>query len=157
MDKNLYNSKYINNIVNANRNQRGTKANDFTLNDSQNKEIVFSKFSKDKVVLIEFWASWCGPCREANPKLEEIYQKYKGKGFEILGISLDYDIKTLQKSIETDQITWTNLLDIKGSKSVKELYTQSALPANILIDRNGIIVARNISSTLEDEIIKLLK
>ena len=158
LDKNLFNSKYIYNIVHADRNQPGTKASDFTLRDTQNKDIVFSKFSKDKVVLLEFWASWCVSCRRANPRLEEIYRKYKEQGFEILGISQDRDMQTLQKSIETDQITWTNLLDIKGNKSVKELYNTSSLPTNILIDKNGTVIARNIGlSDLESEIVKLLK
>ena len=158
LDNNLYNSKYIYNIVNADRNQPGTKAADFMLKDAQNKEIVFSKFSKDKVVLLDFWASWCVPCRAANPKLEKIYQQFKDEGFEIVGISQDSDIQTLQKSIEIDQITWTNLLDIKGNRAVKELYNISSLPANILIDKNGTVIARNVGlSDLESEIIKLLK
>jgi len=158
LDKNLYNSKYINNIVNADRNQLGMKASDFTLKDIQDNEIVFSRFSKDKIILLEFGASWCGPCRKNNPILEEIYQQYKDKGFEILGISQDRDMQTLQKSIETDQITWTNLLDVKGNKAVKDLYNTSSLPAYILIDRNGIVVARNVSiSDIENEIVKLLR
>ena len=158
LDKSLSNSKYIYNIVNADRNQPGMKASDFTLKDLQNNDIVFSKFSKDKIILMDFWASWCGPCRTANPRLEEIYQRYKVKGFEILGISQDRNMQTLQKSIETDQITWTNLLDVKGNKVVTDLYNFSSLPANVLIDRNGIVVARNVDiSDIENEIVKLLE
>ena len=158
LDKSLYDSKYIYEIVHANRNQQGTKASDFTLKDSRNNEIIFSKFSKDKVILMDFWASWCGPCRKANPKIEEIYRQYKDKGFEVLGISQDRDIETLQKSIEKDQITWTNLLDVKGNKAVSKLYNLSVLPGNILIDKNGIVIARNVNlSDLEGEIEKLLK
>jgi thiol-disulfide isomerase/thioredoxin len=158
LDKKLYHSKYIYNVINADRNQQGMKASDFTLKNLQNNEVVFSRFSKGKVVLMDFWASWCGPCRKANPQLEKIYRQYKDKGFEILGISHDRDIQTLQKSIEKDRITWPNLIDIKGNKSIAALYNFSSLPANILIDRNGIVIARNISlSDLENEIVKLLK
>ena len=157
LDKNLYNSKYIYNIVNADRNQPGTKASDFMLKDAQNNEVVFSSFAKDKVVLMDFWASWCGPCRVANPILEKIYQQYKDKGFEILGISQDRDIQTLQESIEKDRITWINLLDTIGNKSVKELYNISSLPANLLIDKNGTIVARNVGLSDMEEIVKLLE
>ena len=158
LDKSLYKSKYIYNIINADRNRHGTKASDFTLKDTQNKEVNFFTFSKDKVILLDFWASWCGPCRVANPKLEKIYQQYRDKGFEILGISQDRDMQTLQKSIEIDQITWINLLDIKGEKSVSNLYNCTSLPANILIDRNDIVAARNVSlSDLENEIVKLLE
>ena len=156
LDKDLYHSKYIYNIINTDRNHQGTKASDFTLKDAYNKEVVFSRFSKDKVVLIDFWASWCAPCRIANPELEKIYQKYKDKGFEILGVSQDRDIQTLQESIVNDQITWTNLIDIRGNKSVSELYNISSLPANILIDRNGIVVARNVSLSDLEELEKLL-
>ena len=158
LDKSLHKSKYIYDIVNADRNQPGIKASDFTLKDLQNNEIVFSKFSKDRVILMDFWASWCAPCRKSNPILEKIYQRYKDKGFEILGISQDRDIQTLQKSIETDQISWTNLLDVKGINAVTQLYNCSSLPSNILIDRNGIVVARNIDlSDIENEIVKLLR
>ena len=158
LDKSLHNSKYIYNIINADRNQQGIKASDFTLKDLQGNEVVFSKFSKDKIILLEFGASWCGPCRKNNPIMEKIYQKYKNKGFEILGISQDRDLQTLQKSIETDQITWTNLLDVKGNKAVKDLYNTSSLPTYILIDRNGIVVVRNVSiSDIENEIEKLLR
>ena len=158
LDKNLYKSKYIYNVMNADRNQPGIKASDFTLIDTQNKEVNFSAFSKDKVILMEFWASLCGPCRVANPELEKIYQQNREKGFEILGISQDRDKQTLQRSIEIDQITWINLLDLKGEKSVSYLYNCTLLPANILIDRNGMVSARNISlSDLENEILKLLE
>ena len=158
LDKSLHNSRYIYNIVNADRNQPGIKASDFTLKDLQNNEIVFSKFSKDKVILLDFWASWCSPCRKSIPTLEKIYQQYKDRGFEILGISQDRDMQTLQKTIETDQISWTNLLDVKGINAVTHLYNCSSLPSNILIDRHGIVVARNVNlSDIENEIVKLLR
>jgi thiol-disulfide isomerase/thioredoxin len=158
LDRRLHNSKYIYDIIHADRNQPGIKASDFTLKDLQNNEIVFSKFSKDKVILMDFWASWCAPCRKSNPILEKIYQQYKDNGFEILGISQDRDMQTLQKAIEADQISWTNLIDIKGFNAVTHIYNCSSLPSNILIDRNGIVVARNVAlSDIENEIVKLLR
>jgi thiol-disulfide isomerase/thioredoxin len=157
LDEGLHGSKYVYGVVNKDRNQPGKRADDFTLKDSRGNEVVFSEFARGRVVLLEFWASWCAPCRAANPKLEEIYQKYRGRGFEIVGISQDRDMQTLRQSIEKDGVTFTNLLDVNGYDAVDKLYNTGMLPANVLIDKNGIVVAREINlSELENGIEKLL-
>lgn len=158
LDESVQGSKYVYGVVSGDRNQPGQPADDFTLKDSQNKEVVFSAFAEGKVVLLEFWASWCVPCRAANPKLEELYGKYKDRGFEILGISADRDVQTLRQSIEKDGLTFTNLMDVSGVNSVGYIYNMQMVPTSVLIDRNGMVVARDLNLTqLEDEILKLLQ
>ena len=157
LDERLHVSKYVYGVVSGDRNQTGKRADDFTLKDTRGRDVVFSEFSKGKVVLLEFWASWCAPCRAANPKLEEIYRKYKERGFEILGISEDNDMEVLRQSIEKDGITFTNLLDVAGNDAVDYIYNLQKMPTNVLIDRNGMVVAREIKlAELENEILKLL-
>lgn len=154
LDEKLHNSKYYYGIVNAHRNQPGKKADDFTLKDARDEDFVFSEFSRNKVILIDFWASWCRPCRASNPKLQMIYQKYKDRGFEIVGISLDDNWKNLKRAVEADGITWTNLLD---NNEIAALYNRTSLPAYILIDRSGTVVGRfDESSGIEDELVKIL-
>jgi thiol-disulfide isomerase/thioredoxin len=157
LDESLHGSKYVYGVVNKDRNRPGKKADDFTLKDSRGNDFVFSEFSKGKVILLEFWASWCGPCRKANPGLEELYRKYKDCGFEIIGISQDRDMEILKQSMEKDGITFTNLLDVNGYDAVDKLYNTQRLPSNVLIDRNGMVVLRDVDlSGLENEIVKLL-
>ena len=157
LDERLHVSKYVYGVVSGDRNQTGKRADDFTLKDTRGRDVVFSEFSKGKVVLLEFWASWCAPCRAANPKLEEIYRKYKERGFEILGISEDNDMEVLRQSIEKDGITFTNLLDVACNDAVDYIYNLQKMPTNVLIDRNGMVVAREIKlAELENEILKLL-
>ncbi|HNU87189.1 MAG TPA: TlpA disulfide reductase family protein [Ferruginibacter sp.] len=95
-----------------------------------------------KVVLIDFWASWCAPCRAANPYIQKLYSKYKDKGFEVLGVSLDTKQKEWLKAIKQDRLKYTQVIDNSGWRSkVAERYFVELLPTNFLVDRTGKIVA----------------
>jgi thiol-disulfide isomerase/thioredoxin len=93
--------------------------------------------------LIEFWPSWCGPCRKSNPNLVNLYHDYNNLGFEIIGVSPENNKSDWIKAIELDKLTWTNVSDLKGSINEGALrYGVNGIPDNVLIDKNGIIVAR---------------
>ncbi|WP_223577899.1 TlpA disulfide reductase family protein [Sphingobacterium sp. GVS05A] len=112
---------------------------------------------KGKYLLLDFWASWCGPCREENPYVVKAYQKFKAKNFEILGISLD-DETTKEKwlkAINEDQLTWLQVSDLQGWQSkVAELYHVRGIPQNFLLDPKGVIIATNLR---EKELLKTLE
>lgn len=100
---------------------------------------------KGKYVLVDFWASWCPPCREENPKLVAIYQDFKDKNFEILGVSFDKDMNAWKKAIQDDKLTWKHISDLQHwNNGAAAIYGIKAIPQNILVDPNGIIVARNL-------------
>ncbi len=95
-----------------------------------------------KVVLIDFWASWCAPCRASNPYIQKLYSKYKDKGFEVIGVSLDTKQKEWLKAIKQDRLKYTQVIDNSGWRSkVAERYFVELLPTNFLVDRTGKIVA----------------
>jgi len=98
-----------------------------------------------KVVLIDFWASWCGPCREGNPYIQKLYKKYKANGFEVFAVSLDVNKALWLKAIRQDRLTYTQVIDPTGWLSkIAEKYFVDALPTNFLLDKSGKIVAINI-------------
>lgn len=120
----------------------GNDAPEIILETNKGEEITLSEL-KGKIVLVDFWASWCHPCREANPLLADAYLKYNHKGFEILSVSLDDDKAHWLKAIEQDKLPWKwHASDLKGwdSKVIQD-YQVEALPTSYLIDRDGKIVA----------------
>lgn len=122
----------------------GKPAVDFTLNDSTGNPIAISSF-QGKILLIDFWASWCAPCRRENPNVVKLYNDYKDKGFEIIGVSFDENRERWVEAIHQDQLTWPHVSDLKGWQSAAgKLYAISSIPATVLLDRNGIIVAKNL-------------
>lgn len=122
----------------------GTKLKPFELPDTNENQINISDF-KNKILLVEFWASWCAPCRQSNPELRKIYDSYKHMGFEIFGVSIDSDKNAWLKAIEKDGLSWVNTIAKEGcnNKVMKSLGIQY-VPSNYLIDKNGNILAINI-------------
>jgi peroxiredoxin len=122
----------------------GGMAADFTLSDPNGKQVKLSSF-RGKYVLIDFWASWCGPCRMENPYVVDAYHKFKDKNFTILGVSLDNNKDRWLDAIQKDGLTWTHVSDLKGwSSDVARLYGVNAIPQNFLLDPNGVIIAKNL-------------
>jgi len=135
----------------------GTPCPEIALPDPNGKEIRLSSF-KGKVVLIDFWASWCKPCRIEMPNMVALYKKYKEKGFEILGVSLDKDKDKWVQAIKEDGITWPQVSDLKfwNSEAVK-LFNVKAIPYTVLVDKEGKIFAKGLrGAELEDAVKKAL-
>ena len=131
----------------------GKKAPGFTQNDPDGNPVSLSDFL-GKYVLLDFWASWCGPCRQENPNLVKAYAAYKDKGFEILGVSLDNKDgkEAWVNAIEKDGLTWTQVSDLNSwNNEVARSYGVRAVPQSYLIDPQGVIVAQNLrGETLEE-------
>jgi peroxiredoxin len=107
-------------------------------------EYALSKM-RGKIVLVDFWASWCGPCRRENPNVVNVYNKYKDKGFDILGVSLDSNGDAWKRAIEQDGLPWPHISDLKGWKSSHaQLYSINSIPQTVLVDKQGRILARNL-------------
>ena len=131
---------------------------DFTVASLKGDSIRLSSL-KGKVLLLDFWASWCGPCRYSNKQLVKLYSKYKDKGFEILGVSLDDEMKDWKKAVIKDKITWMQGFDKGGWDALAAVrWHVDALPTSFLIDKNGDVVAINLEKNdLEKKIKELLK
>lgn len=120
---------------------------------------TFVENYKGKMLLIDLWSSWCGPCRQQIPALKKIYKKYKNKGFEIIGISLDNDKTAWLNAIEKDKQTWIQFCELKGwpqDKTARYLNIYS-IPSNFLLDENGIILGQDLSSDQIEYIVSLKK
>ncbi len=122
----------------------GRPAPDFTQTDTKGKPVALSSL-KGQYVLVDFWASWCGPCRAENPNVLKSYRAYHSKGFTVLGVSLDDKKNPWLAAIRKDDLPWTELSDLKGWKnSAAVLYGIEGIPMNYLLDKNGIIVAKGL-------------
>ncbi len=129
----------------------GSLAPDFVLKDMNRNTVRLSSFYKNQYVLIDFWASWCSPCREDFPFLKEIYTKYKNKGLEFISISRDENLQSWKKAIEKEKIEIWKQISAKENKStIEDTYVVTAIPVKILIDKNGIIIGRWIGSGAEN-------
>lgn len=132
----------------------GNKAPEIVMAAPKGNVITLSSF-KGKMVLIDFWASWCGPCRMENPAVVASYNKYhslnfkNGKGFEVLSVSLDQNAAAWEKAIEKDQLIWPyHVSDLQGwNNAAAQKYGVNSIPTNFLVDGKGIIVAKNLHGT----------
>ncbi|WP_113636845.1 TlpA disulfide reductase family protein [Nubsella zeaxanthinifaciens] len=149
-------------IEGAKKTQIGTMVADFTQNDPDGKPVKLSDF-KGKYVLVDFWASWCGPCRQENPNVVDAFNKFKDKNFTVLGVSLDGgNTRTTKeawlKAVEADKLTWTHVSDLKGwDNEVSKGFGVQSIPFSFLVDPNGKIVAKNLrGKALHDKLSELL-
>lgn len=124
----------------------GQPFTDFRMSDPDGKEVALSDYvGKEKYVLVDFWASWCGPCREELPNVKAAYEKYKGKGLDIVGVSLDSNHDSWLKAIRELDLPWHHLSDLKGwDCEGSQLYGVMGIPHTVLIDKNGTIIARDL-------------
>ncbi len=130
----------------------GKVAPDFTFPDINGKQVSLSSF-RGKYVLIDFWASWCGPCRQESPNVQKQYQLYKDKGFEVVSVSIDTKEDAWRKAVEEDQIKGTLLL-AKDSKKIMTDYVFSGIPYMVLLDKEGKVVALNLRGKALQEKLK---
>lgn len=137
----------INRIINPSQTlEVGKQLMDFSLSNTK-KELISTKDFKGKVLLIDFWASWCAPCRKQNPDLLKVYKEFKNNDFEILGVSIDKDLDKWMSAVKKDGLIWENVIDTRGQESeiLAKYGATNSVPQNFLIDKNGLIIAKNIS------------
>jgi thiol-disulfide isomerase/thioredoxin len=138
----------------------GNQFVDFEMTDMKDNAVKLSDYvGNDKVALIDFWASWCPPCRASIPGLKKVYEEYKDKGFEIVGVSLDSKKDAWEKGVSDLQIPWPQMSDLKGWQNAgAALYGVNSIPHTVLVDKDGKIVAKNIHGVeLTNKLDELLK
>jgi peroxiredoxin len=157
VQQSMYGSYIHEQIDNGKVGAVGSEAMDFTQADTSGKPVSLSSF-KGKYVLIDFWASWCKPCRMENPNVLLAYERFKAKNFTVLGVSLDRSRDAWIKAIEDDKLVWSQVSDLKfWSNAVAQQYKIQQIPQNFLIDPNGKIVGKNLrGADLDSKLCALL-
>lgn len=123
----------------------GQKAPDFTQNDVTGNPITLSSKIGSKLLLVDFWAGWCNPCRMENPKIVKVYNEFHKKGFDVFGVSLDEDKEMWVKAIADDKLTWTEVSDLQfWNNAAAKLFAVNSIPANFLLDETGKIIGKNL-------------
>jgi peroxiredoxin len=123
----------------------GKKAPDFAMNDINGNPVSLSSIAVSGLLLLDFWASWCNPCRLENPNVLKVYKEFHKKGFDVLGISLDQKKEDWLKAIADDKLIWSHVSDLKyWDNEAAKLYAVNSIPSNFLLDTTGTIIARNL-------------
>ena len=136
--------QYAGMLANLQLSTPGAPAPEFTMNDQDDKPVSLSSF-RGKYVLIDFWASWCAPCRQENPSVVKAYGEFKNQNFTVLSVSLDKKRSDWIKAIIDDQLSWTQVSDLRfWQNAAAQLYSVKAIPQNFLIDPRGKIIAKNL-------------
>ncbi|NCB08713.1 MAG: TlpA family protein disulfide reductase [Bacteroidia bacterium] len=138
----------------------GQIAPDFTMNDPEGNPVKFSDiYAQNEYTLLDFWASWCGPCRQENPNVVAVFLEFKEKGFGVFGVSLDRDRDAWLKAVQDDQLSWQHVSDLAyWQNAAAQLYAVNSIPSNLIVDRTGKIVAKNKrGDELRSTIAELLK
>jgi peroxiredoxin len=156
-DDGFVKTRYHQTLVPAKKLAIGYPAPEITLQDTAGNSFSLSSL-KGKVVLIDFWAAWCRPCRMENPNMVRLYNTYKKYGFDILGVSLDNNRENWLRAIQTDGLVWHQVSDLKGWQSAAgQLYGVVSIPFTVLVDKNGNIIAKGLrGETLEQKLKELL-
>jgi thiol-disulfide isomerase/thioredoxin len=136
----------------------GQEAPNFIQNDPSGQPVELKSF-RGKYVLVDFWASWCGPCRKENPNVVEAYNHYKNKNFTILSVSLDRDKQKWLQAIAQDELSWTHVSDLGfWNNAVAKLYRIQSIPQNLLLDPDGKIIGKNLrGETLDNFLSQVIK
>ncbi|THV58321.1 AhpC/TSA family protein [Flagellimonas alvinocaridis] len=137
----------------------GVKAPEFSAPTPEGDVLALSDVTtKGKLTLVDFWAAWCRPCREENPNIVSVYQKYKDKGFNVIGVSLDARAEDWKSAIESDGLVWNHISNLKRFQDpIAQLYNINAIPAAFLLDENGVIIAKDLRGpALEQKVAEVL-
>jgi peroxiredoxin len=156
--QNVYVNQFHKQVAEERRLGIGQEAPEISVSNPDGKIVSLSSL-RGNIVLIDFWASWCGPCRKENPNVVKLYEKYHSKGFEVFSVSLDKSREAWIKAIADDHLTWTHVSDLGYWKSAPALlYGVSSIPFTVLIDRNGKIIAKKLrGESLEQKLEELLR